>query len=94
MPKIPQNSQAATKADIAILENDLGILKTDVRVLKTDVKGLDKKLDRLQNTLYGFVGVVDDLRTENIVGTNQISELRKQVKGHEKRIVRLESHNN
>lgn len=84
MPKNPQNAQPATKSDIVVLTADVG-------TLKTDIQGLDKKLDRLQNTLDGFVGRVDDLTIENQVGTNQITELREQVEGHEGRITRLES---
>ena len=53
-----------------------------------DVKGM---LDKLQNTLDGFVGRVDDLTIENQVGTNQIRELQDQVEGHETRIKVLES---
>ena len=43
-----------------------------------------KKLEILQNTLDGFVGVVDNLRTDNVVGANQFRD-------HEKRISKLES---
>ena len=76
---MPKNS-VATKADLDNLEK-----KIDKKLdkLQTRVDGVDQKLDKLQITLDGFVGVVDDLRTENIVGANQFRD-------HEKRISKLE----
>lgn len=94
MPKKPQSSEPATKSDVSVLKSDVSVLKSDARTIKTDIKKLDGKLDKLQNTLDGFVERVDDLTIENQVGTNQISELHEQVESHEKRIAKLESHNN
>ena len=55
---------------------------------KKDLSGLesriDKKLDKIMNTLDGFIGVVDDLRTDNIIAS-------KQYRDHEKRLLKLES---
>ncbi|GEM_PF-3086143 len=81
MPKNPQNSLPATKSDIQRLDEKIDGLENS----------LVHKLDKLQNTLDGFVGRVDDLTIENQVGTNQITELGEQVEGHEGRITRLES---
>ncbi|MBI5452914.1 hypothetical protein HY945_05635 [Candidatus Gottesmanbacteria bacterium] len=58
---------------------------------KDDIKRMETKLDKLQNTLDGFVGVVDDLRTDNTVGTYQTRELREIMENHEKRLKHLES---
>lgn len=65
------NSNIASKAD----------LKKELDELETR---LNKKLDKIINTLDGFVGVVDDLRTDNVVGTEHYRD-------HEKRISKLES---
>ena len=42
-------------------------------------KQIKAALVKLQNTLDGFVGTVDELRTENVVGTHQIRELEVRV---------------
>lgn len=55
------NSNLATKVD----------LKRELDALETRV---NKKLDKIINTLDGFVGVVDDLRTDNVVVTEQFRD--------------------
>lgn len=85
----------ATKTDLKNVEKSLRgeILRVEERVenvedglkdLKGEMHVVHKKLDKLQNTMDKFVGIVDDLRTENEVGTHQIKEL-------DKRVTKLES---
>lgn len=85
--KKTKGSELVTKA---ILEEELEGLNGAVVELKTGQKELDKKLDRIQSTLDGFVGAVDDLRIDNVVGADQIKELRDKTDNHEKRITVLE----
>lgn len=77
-------SKVATKVDIKAVKTD--VLKL-ILELKEDIKGLqtdmDAKLDKLQNTLDGFVGTVDDLRTDNTVGTHHTRELQIKVDDHD-----------
>lgn len=67
------------KADIKRLEQstkaDINNLRKEIRELRTDNQNLDSKIDKLQNTPDGFVGVVDDLRTDNTVGMHHTREL-------------------
>lgn len=78
--KNPQSSQAATKDDLKELKVEI---KTDIKTLDGKIdqveERLGKKLDKIANTLDGFVGVVDNLRIENEVGSGQIEDLRKRV---------------
>lgn len=61
------------------------MLKIEERVENLEGKHgeIDKKLDRLQVTLDGFVGNVGKLTEENIIGTEHYRD-------HEKRISKLE----
>lgn len=52
---------------------------------------VEGKLDKLQNTLGSFLGRVDNLEKDNIVGAHHTRELRVQVDDHEKRITQMES---
>jgi len=101
MKKKTNNVQVATKKDIQMLRNDFKksekslrgeILKVEgkVEVLQEGQEDIKATLDRLQNTLDGFVGRVDNLTAENEVGANQTRDLRVQVDDHEERISRLE----
>lgn len=95
----------ATKTEIKQVEKTLRkeILRVEERVeavqdglkefkkeIEGKVSGIDAKLDKLQNTLDGFVGTVDTLRTGQEIGTYQLSELKNKVDNHEKRISHLE----
>ncbi len=102
MKKKINNVQVATKKDIQILRNDFKksekslrgeILKVEgkVEVLQEGQEDIKTMLDRLQNTLDGFVGTVDNLRIENEVGANQVRDLRELTDDHETRITKLES---
>ncbi len=50
-----------------------------------------KRFDKIMTMLDGIAKVVDDLRTENTVGSYHTRELRIQVDNHEKRIKYIES---
>jgi len=70
-----------------------GMLKVEVRVenIEESQKRVETKLDKIDNTLDGFVGRVDNLAIDNEVGANQIHEIRKNIKNHENRITQLET---
>lgn len=78
----------ATKTELKIVERSLRgeILRVEEKVeeLQEGQQEIKTTLIKLQNTLDGFVGTVDDLRTENEVGAHQITEL-------DKRVTKLES---
>lgn len=69
------------------------ILKVEERAenIEESQKRVETKLDKIGNTLDGFVGRVDNLAIDNEVGANQIHELRKNIKDHETRITQLET---
>lgn len=81
----------AVKIDIKDIKLDIKNLKEEIRELRADNQKLDSKLDKLQNTLDKFVGIVDDVRTENTVGTYHTKELQTKVADHEDRLQQLES---
>lgn len=76
MPKKSQKPQVATKSDIKLLKGDIQGLE---KRMDEKFNNVDVKLDKIANTLDGFVGTVDNLRIENEVGASQIHELRKRV---------------
>ena len=87
-----------TKVDNKSLRQE--ILKVEERVenleegqkrLENKLDSLEGKFDKMINTLDGIAGAVDDLRTENSVGTHQIRELNLKTEDHEERIKRLKS---
>ena len=87
--KKKSDSKQATKDDFQKLEKRMdskldGLEKRMDSKFDGLEKRMDSKFDKLMNTLDGFVGRVDDLTTENVIGANQ-------VKDHEKRISKLES---
>lgn len=76
----------ATKADVTGLRGEFKrtekslrgeILRVEekVEVLEEGQQEIKASLVKLQNTLDGFVGTVDDLRTDNQVGAHQLIEL-------------------
>lgn len=69
------------------------ILRVEKRVedIQEQQKVASVKLDKIDKTLDGFVGRVDNLTIENEVGTKQVEELRERVDDHEERITKLES---
>ncbi len=85
MVKKLQNSNLATKTDLKYLEERLEGKIEGVE------RSIGEKLDKIANTLDGFVGRVDDLTIENQVGANQIKELEDKVNDHGERITKLES---
>lgn len=83
------------RSDVRRTEKSLRgeILRVEVRVenIEDSQKRVETKIDKIANTLDGFVRRVDNLTTDNEVGANQIHELRKNIKDHETRITQLES---
>ncbi len=79
------------RGEILIVEEKVENLQEVVKEIRNDNKKMDVKLDKLQNTLDGFVSVVDDLRTDNTVGTHQTRELQIIATDLEKRVKHIES---
>lgn len=73
------------------LEVRVGGLEEKVERVEERVISIEGKIDRIAITLDGFVGRVDDLTTENVIGTNQMRKIKISVENHEKRIKVLES---
>ena len=94
-----QRLEKSTKSNIQRLESDIKRFekstKLDIKGLKHDFKSFEErlgaKIDKIANTLDGFVGRVDDLTIENKVGVNQARELRVQIDDHEERITKIET---
>lgn len=78
----------ATKIELKHVEKNLRgeILRVEEKVeeLQEGQQEIKTTLVKLQNTLDGFVGTVETLRTENEVGAHQLREL-------DKRVTKLES---
>ena len=107
MRKKVSASQPATKKDIDRVEKSLrkfatkvdfknlrsGLLKVESRVenLEEGQVRIETKLDRIENKMDGFVGVVDNLKKDNEVGADQYREHDVKIKDHEARITTLES---
>ena len=87
--------KAELTTDIKFVKEVINELKEEIRELRTENRDNDQKhntkLDRLQNTLDGFVGRVDDLSVDNEVGTHHTRELELKVESLEKRVNQLES---
>ncbi len=87
----------ATNTNLKSVEKSLRreILRVEGKVenVEESQKRVESKLDKISNQLDGFVGRVDDLTNDNEIGADQIHSLREDVKGHEKRIAKLESAN-
>ena len=84
---MPKNS-VATKADLKNVEKNIRgeILKVEERVenLEEGQKRIEATLNKVSIQLDGFVGKVEALEQENLLGTDQYRD-------HEKRISKLES---
>lgn len=79
-----KNVEKSLRGEILRVEERVENVEDGLKDLKGEMHVVHKKLDKLQNTMDKFVGIVDDLRTENEVGTHQIKEL-------DKRVTKLES---
>lgn len=90
--------EQSTKAEIRTVKTDIKYLRQAVLRVEERVENLEEgqteiktKLNKLQNTLDGFLGVVDDLRTDNTVGAHHTLELQIKIADHEKRLKYIES---
>lgn len=85
-------SKLATKADLQELKQST---KADLQELKqstkADTERLENKLDKLQNTLDSFVGIVEDLRTENTIGAHHTRELQERVDTLEQKVTKIDA---
>jgi len=89
----------ATKSDVNKIVKQSGkvlrqeILRVEERVenIEEGQKRMETTLNKISTQLDGFVGRVDDLTTENVIGTNHMRKIKINVEDHEKRIKALES---
>ena len=89
----------ATKDDLKQAINNLDekfATKDDLNDMADLVIGrLEKYMDQTKNEMMTHIDHIskgiDDMRTENTVGTHQIREIRIQVDDHDKRITTLET---
>ena len=89
----------ATKSDVnkivkqseKVLRQEILRVEEKVERVEERVLSIEGKIDRIAITLDGFVSRVDYLTTENVVGANQMREIKINVEDHEKRITVLES---
>ena len=79
------------RGEILRVEEKVEKIQDEIKEIKADGNRREDKLDRLQNTLDGFVGRVDDLSVDNEVGTHQTRELELKVESLEQRVKQLES---
>ena len=73
------------------VEDRLERVEEKVDIIEDKITGIGKKIDNLTNITVAFVGRIDDLETENAVGTNQMHELKTDVNDHGIRITKLET---
>lgn len=90
-----KNVEKNLRAEILRVEEKVETLEDGQQAIKQQLTAVEQKLetkiDRILQTLDSFVGRVDNLTTDNEVGTHHTRELRIQIDGHEKRIKHLES---
>lgn len=91
--KTVKGSERILRAEIIRVEERVENLEDGQKRLEEKVDKMGSTIDKISNQLDGFVGRVDDLTNNNEIGTDQIHELRKTAKDHEKRIAKLESPN-
>lgn len=101
MLKKPISNQVATNKDIHEFRNKFkkteknlraDSLKLEARLenLEEGQKRIEITVNRTANTLDSFLKRLDNLETDNKVGTNQTRDLRVQIDDQEERISRLE----
>ena len=78
-------------ARVENLEDGQKRIETKVDGLDERTAKMDKTLNDLRDTLDGFVGKVDSLVKENVVGANQYREHDLKIEDREARITTLES---
>lgn len=81
--KLAKSLKTGFKKTERVLRQEILKVEEKTEELADGQKRLDVKLSRIENTLDGFVGTVDNLRVENEVGANQISDLRERVDDHD-----------
>lgn len=89
--KIVKQSEKVLRQEILRVEEKVESLEERVGGLEEGQNRMERTLNKISTQLDGFVGRVDDLTTENVVGTNQMRNIKISVEDHEKRIKVLES---
>lgn len=84
-------SKLATKKELKQLEKSLReeLLRLEGRIEQSDDNAREYR-DQILTKLDGVMGELQTMREENTIGAYQISQLREEVDGHEKRIGHLE----
>jgi len=76
------------RTEILKVEEKVETIQEQQQQMRLEMTRMSNKMTEgftmLQNTLDGFVGRVDDLATDNQVGTHQTRELRIAVNDHKK----------
>ena len=88
----------ATIADVnKTVKSSEKVLRTEILRIEERLEGVEEKLstkiDKVLTAISNFAGRVDNLETENEIGTGQIHELRDVIKDHTEKIAKLESVN-
>lgn len=86
-----KSESKSIRGEFLRVEGKVENLQDEVKELRAETREGNQKLDKLQNTLDGFVGRVDDLSVDNEVGTHHTRELELKVEALEKRVKRIES---
>ena len=81
----------AVKSEVKFLHQAFLKLEARVESLEEGQKQIVMILKRMESTLDGFVGRVDNLTTDNEVGAHQTREIQQIVDDHEKRLQYIES---
>ena len=103
--KIVKSSEKVLRAEILRVEERLERVEDKLSTkiegvedkLSAKIEGVEDKLsakiDKVLTAVSNFAGRVENLETENEIGTDQIHELGETTKDHAKRIAKLESPN-
>lgn len=74
-----RNVEKNLRGEILRVEEKVENLEDGQKRIENKIDGVEErlsaKIDKVMNTLDGFVGIVDTLRTENEIGTHQMREL-------------------